>query len=504
MAYETLMRRRSPGADRPQPLRTRQPTTRAGSTVTPLVGLRLGRGTGRNGWPAAAVGERLLRQDPAATAPASTTTTAGGSPSATNEGDSLAAFPTCTQTPPMPGAEPPPLIPWFGDPTLARIRAEEPGDNRILLSAARGSRGPAVQLVQQAMLAWGCETHDRNLLPGFGADGLFGKETDRATRTVQAMAGIAPDGLVGPITLARLDEFVLRGRITRQQPPSGGPPGPVKATAQAEPVSVDSTLADRITAISMNEKGTPSVVRKAQQGSLASFANITLDKPMEFEGKVTFKAGTSQGSLQFGFFQLGRPFEVYEAVYTRADPHPKPNLSVNETNAMRAELPAQDHDTPLFSGSSHTVGGGALSVTEKFSDPPKTPFQTIRPSNGVNYRLSGVRIASFFFTGFGLLKGGRALLLSTRYWTMRYCEEIPAATDLSKDGTKKEPVHLTPARDGRTHGLDLGEPGARKAGNNAPGWGNSADPAKTYVHVANVIAASAIAKGPDKFDFSCG
>jgi hypothetical protein len=225
---------------------------------------------------------------------------------------------------------------------------------------------------------------------------------------------------------------------------------------------------------------------------------------MEFDGKVTFKPGPSQGSLDFGFFQLGRQFETYRAVYTRSGNTTKPNLKVDETQNMRTELPAQDHAKRFFTSKPHTLGDAAKNVSVKFSDKPQTPFQAVRPFNSVDFRLSGVSVESFFFTGFGLVKSGRALLLATQYWTIRYCEELSLSADLSKDGTKKVPVKVTPERDCRTHGCDLGEPGARDAANNAPGWGNGVDLAKTYVVVANQVAATARPKGPDKFNLDCG
>jgi hypothetical protein len=101
------------------------------------------------------------------------------------------------------------------------------------------------------------------------------------------------------------------------------------------------------------------------------------------------------------------------------------------------------------------------------------------------------------------VKGGQALLLATRYWTTRYCEEIPPTADLKKNGKIKVPVSLSPERDCRSHSCDLGEPGARDAKGNAPGWGNSVDAAKTYFYIANTVAKFAVTKGPGKYDKKC-
>lgn len=105
----------------------------------------------------------------------------------------------------------PPLDQWSADSTLNGIRSEAIGDNRVLVR--RGQQGEHVQLIQQALLAWGCEHKNRNLLPKFGADADFGAETESAVRGFQDAMGIAQDGLVGPITLSRLDAFVAFGTI---------------------------------------------------------------------------------------------------------------------------------------------------------------------------------------------------------------------------------------------------------------------------------------------------
>jgi len=109
------------------------------------------------------------------------------------------------------GTTHPPAIPWFSDPMLVRVRIDE-----ALL--AFGAMGEPVSLVQEALVAWGCEEGPGHLLPKFGVDGIFGSETRAAVRTFQTGQGIADDGVVGPITLGELDGFVLGGVL---QCPSG-------------------------------------------------------------------------------------------------------------------------------------------------------------------------------------------------------------------------------------------------------------------------------------------
>ena len=62
-----------------------------------------------------------------------------------------------------------------------------------------GSRGEAVRLVQQALLAEGYD------LPKFGADGKFGTETAKAVKDFQRRWRMSVDGIVGDQTLGLLD-----------------------------------------------------------------------------------------------------------------------------------------------------------------------------------------------------------------------------------------------------------------------------------------------------------
>jgi peptidoglycan hydrolase-like protein with peptidoglycan-binding domain len=73
-------------------------------------------------------------------------------------------------------------------------------DNERLLRS--GSRGPAVKVVQQALV------DDGFPLPRFGVDGEFGDETRSAVRDFQRSQGLVGpdvDGIVGPITMGLLD-----------------------------------------------------------------------------------------------------------------------------------------------------------------------------------------------------------------------------------------------------------------------------------------------------------
>lgn len=62
----------------------------------------------------------------------------------------------------------------------------------------QGDRGPLVRAVQTALMARG------ERLPRWGADGVFGAETDKALRGFQRVAMIGVDGIVGPVTWAAI------------------------------------------------------------------------------------------------------------------------------------------------------------------------------------------------------------------------------------------------------------------------------------------------------------
>lgn len=98
-------------------------------------------------------------------------------------------------------AEFPPAAVWFTDPVLTRIRVDE-------ALMALGSVGETVALMQQAVVAWGCDEGLGHLLPKFGVDGIFGSETRAAVKTFQGRQGIVDDGIVGPITMGELDGLI--------------------------------------------------------------------------------------------------------------------------------------------------------------------------------------------------------------------------------------------------------------------------------------------------------
>jgi peptidoglycan hydrolase-like protein with peptidoglycan-binding domain len=89
-------------------------------------------------------------------------------------------------------------------------------DNERLIE--KDSRGTAVRLIQESLIAQGYDLHV------FGPDGIFGDETEAAVRAFQIDAGaVKLDGIVGPETMALLD---MRdpGTTTPTGPAAGPPP----------------------------------------------------------------------------------------------------------------------------------------------------------------------------------------------------------------------------------------------------------------------------------------
>ncbi len=84
----------------------------------------------------------------------------------------------------------------------------------------RGSVGPDVAALQDALNREGAE-------PALAADGIFGRRTDAAVRRFQASRGLAPDGIVGPLTWRALGFAppVATGSTTAAGPEGTTPAG---------------------------------------------------------------------------------------------------------------------------------------------------------------------------------------------------------------------------------------------------------------------------------------
>ncbi|MDC3417992.1 peptidoglycan-binding domain-containing protein [Aquibacillus salsiterrae] len=68
-----------------------------------------------------------------------------------------------------------------------------------------GDEGTFVKEIQQDLIRAGFA------LPIYGADGVFGPETERAVMRFQRQYGLEVDGLVGPLTLSKLNEVLDDG-----------------------------------------------------------------------------------------------------------------------------------------------------------------------------------------------------------------------------------------------------------------------------------------------------
>jgi peptidoglycan hydrolase-like protein with peptidoglycan-binding domain len=118
--------------------------------------------------------------------------------------------------PGSPGVAAPPLFSpmMAGDPDLQACR-----------QGARyfraGSKGGSVAIIQQALIEIGYS------LPKYGADSWFGAETHQALVAFQRESELAPDGIVGTLTIGMLDAAVaLVGPGPVPPVPAPTPPGP--------------------------------------------------------------------------------------------------------------------------------------------------------------------------------------------------------------------------------------------------------------------------------------
>jgi len=64
----------------------------------------------------------------------------------------------------------------------------------------KGSKGEAVRQLQENLIALGFQ------LPKYGADGIFGDETEKAVKDFQYTWGLTVDGIAGPETMAAMDQ----------------------------------------------------------------------------------------------------------------------------------------------------------------------------------------------------------------------------------------------------------------------------------------------------------
>lgn len=93
-----------------------------------------------------------------------------------------------------------------------------------------GSSGPAVSLIQQALVDAGFP------LPQFGVDGIFGNETKSALQDFQRSSSLGADGVLGPATMSALDGLFTGGA------PALPPAVPVVPTPTTPPTVTSETV----------------------------------------------------------------------------------------------------------------------------------------------------------------------------------------------------------------------------------------------------------------------
>ncbi|MBK8010774.1 MAG: peptidoglycan-binding protein [Deltaproteobacteria bacterium] len=94
----------------------------------------------------------------------------------------------------------------------------------VVLGRERNPTHESVVFVQRALMALAKRDENPRLMPEGGADGNFGTNTDRAVRAFQEDVMRLPDdevdGLVGPDTIAALDDDLRNGEPTSPTPPT--------------------------------------------------------------------------------------------------------------------------------------------------------------------------------------------------------------------------------------------------------------------------------------------
>jgi len=165
-------------------------------------------------------------------------------------------------------------------------------DNEMVLD--RGSGGPAVKKVQQALIDFGFR------LPKFGSDGSYGKETRAAVKSFQADAGIKGkdvDGVIGPQTMNELDlraaEFPGPGKaIGKGSVPVVGGTGvsvtlPPKINATTTP---EVMAADRIPP----RVDTPASIEVSGLAPIAAPVTLSIDGASAANGTVTIDGAATK------------------------------------------------------------------------------------------------------------------------------------------------------------------------------------------------------------------
>ncbi|MFT3823214.1 MAG: DUF4157 domain-containing protein [Chitinophagaceae bacterium] len=200
---------------------------------------------------------------------------------------------------------------FSGDPEL---EACYDGDNAYYLRY--GNRGETVQKVQEGLIQVGYT------LPQYGADGIFKEETDGTVRHFQQDYQLGADGIVGPITIGKLDEL-LPQRKTNPEPPSPSnpleiPPSPV--------CQVPDEQADTV----IQAKHVPShqrnTIRNVSVTPVVQCKHLTMRESMdEYAKKINSSVSTdpdvtAKGQFYWSQLALKMIIDDINKTYTMLDP----------------------------------------------------------------------------------------------------------------------------------------------------------------------------------------
>ncbi len=278
--------------------------------------------------------------------------------------------------------------------------------------------------------------------------------------------------------------------VVQQNHPAGNVslqrrPGPPAATAT-------NPLLSRVSNVGLKINSKPQIIR--QPGNKDT-VDVLIFPPLKLTGTASVTAGPDQSNFEFGFLQLGRPFEIARATYHElgAPPGGKRDLDFNASDNIRKLLPALDHSSFWFSDKEAKKGSSSVQVN--YDDLPSQFFETEIGKNGKYYGLTGLALQSFLFTAFAVkLPDGSLHPLKTFYWDIKYCERIAPGTDLKRNVRKASPINISPVSDC-----------ASGCNANEPGFDKIHQPRSTDTYLAAVLNGrnSASILGPDDFDIGC-
>jgi hypothetical protein len=297
------------------------------------------------------------------------------------------------------------------------------------------------------------------------------------------------------------------GATRRQGAAASGNPAAGGTVVQRKPIK-DTPLASKLKSFTMKQGPAPDIGRAPSQNPDKII--LGMSDYLKVDATAQFTSQADVANLEFGFFQLGRPYELYRATMKKigADPAAaNQDLNLDLTSKMRSELPQLDHtigarfyESNKLAMSTKADANGKVQL--KYTDKLKTIFDTGIKKDGSAYELSGIAAQSFLFAAFGAWDGTDATILGTFYWDLKHCEAIPPGDHANTKSFGK--VNVAPVRDCAQGGCDLGEPMADQFGQPAKKSYNGVVYAATEDFATGALGNPKSYDGPGTFSIGCG